>query len=216
MALRYQNGLCLLLWLQNDGCDMSYPPTGTQVREYVAIRGRHPSGALAQIPGGEAVSQSSSSGSYPEEGPLLQPHLAIRDLDDAQLREALEELQLEMARRKGMALPLGSPLGRWWVPAGGGKANLDDGEVALHRGRDGDLESQCLESQSPSVCHLLSTPVARLRLGTSRINTFSSYATPWKTEVSFKQWYHEVQCIKDQYPEAVVWESIIRSLKGQQ
>ena len=35
-----------------------------------------------------------------------------------------------------------------------------------------------------------------------------------KTEVSFKQWYHEVQGIKDHYPESVVWESIVRSLKG--
>ena len=32
--------------------------------------------------------------------------------------------------------------------------------------------------------------------------------------MSFEQWYHEVQCLKDHYPEAVVWESIIQSLKG--
>ena len=32
--------------------------------------------------------------------------------------------------------------------------------------------------------------------------------------VSFKQWYHKVQCVKDPYLEAVVWDSIIRSLKG--
>ena len=37
---------------------------------------------------------------------------------------------------------------------------------------------------------------------------------PGKTEVSFKQWDHEVQCIKDHYPELVVWESIVRSHKG--
>ena len=36
---------------------------------------------------------------------------------------------------------------------------------------------------------------------------------PGKTEVSFKQWYHEVQCIKDHYPESVVQESIVRYLK---
>ena len=35
-----------------------------------------------------------------------------------------------------------------------------------------------------------------------------------KTEVSFEQWYHEVQCVKDHYPESVVWDSIYRSLKG--
>ena len=37
---------------------------------------------------------------------------------------------------------------------------------------------------------------------------------PGKTEVSFKQWYHEVQYIKDHYPESVVRESIMSLLKG--
>ena len=36
---------------------------------------------------------------------------------------------------------------------------------------------------------------------------------PGKTEVSFKQWYHKVQCVKDHYPELVVQESIMCSLK---
>ena len=50
-------------------------------------------------------------------------------------------------------------------------------------------------------------------LGTPRINTFSE-AIPGKTEVSFEQWYHEVQCVKDHYLEMLVWESIVQSLKG--
>ena len=37
---------------------------------------------------------------------------------------------------------------------------------------------------------------------------------PGKAEVSFEQWNHEVQCVKDHYLELVVWESIVRSLKG--
>ena len=57
-------------------------------------------------------------------------------------------------------------------------------------------------------------PAARLRLSTPRINTFTGEATPGKIDVSFEQWYHEVQCIKDHYPEAVDWESVIWSLKG--
>ena len=61
---------------------------------------------------------------------------------------------------------------------------------------------------------LLSTLPTGFRLGIPSINTFSGNAMPGKTEVSFKQWYHEVQCIKDHYPELVVWESIVRSLKG--
>ena len=55
--------------------------------------------------------------------------------------------------------------------------------------------------------------MARLRLGTPGINTFSGNAMPGKTEVSFEQWYHELQCVKDHYPGSVVWESIVRSLK---
>ena len=51
--------------------------------------------------------------------------------------------------------------------------------------------------------------------GTLCINTFSGEATLAKTEVSFEHWYHEVQCVKDHYPESVVWESIVRSLKGE-
>ena len=37
---------------------------------------------------------------------------------------------------------------------------------------------------------------------------------PGKTEVSYKQWSQKVQCIKDHYPESVVRESIMQSLKG--
>ena len=36
---------------------------------------------------------------------------------------------------------------------------------------------------------------------------YNGDATPGKTEVSFKQWYHEVQCVKDHNPESMVWES---------
>ena len=61
---------------------------------------------------------------------------------------------------------------------------------------------------------LIKTLALGLCLGTPRINTFSGEATPGKTEVSFEQWNQEVQCIKDHYLELVVWESIVRSLKG--
>ena len=51
-------------------------------------------------------------------------------------------------------------------------------------------------------------------MGTPRINTFSGDAMLRKTEMSFKQWYYGVQFMKDHYPESVVWEIIVRSLKG--
>ena len=53
-----------------------------------------------------------------------------------------------------------------------------------------------------------------LHISTPKISTFSGNVAPGKTEVSYKQWSHEVQCIKDHYPESVVRESIMQSLKG--
>ena len=61
---------------------------------------------------------------------------------------------------------------------------------------------------------LITTLTLGLCLSTPKINTFSGNVTPDKTEVSFEQWNHEVHCIKDHYPESVVLESIMRSLKG--
>ena len=58
------------------------------------------------------------------------------------------------------------------------------------------------------------TLASGLHLGIPRINTLRGKAMPRKTEVSFEWWYHEVQCTKDHYPVSVVWESIVRSLKG--
>ena len=53
-----------------------------------------------------------------------------------------------------------------------------------------------------------------LCIGTPKISTFSGGVAPGKTEVLYEQWSHEVQCIKDHYPESVVRENIMRSLKG--
>ena len=188
------------------------PPTGTQVREYMASRGRCPSIAQVQIPGGEVLSQSSTS------DPHLQLHVVLRDLNDAQLREVLDEIQLETSRREGTAPPIRSPFGQWWGPVGGVDASLDDGKVTL-QGGTGWVPSKLVQwptgaPQTEDVGCLLCTLMARLRLGTPRINTFSGDTTPGKTKVSCKQWYQEVQCIKDHYSESVVWENIIRSLKG--
>ena len=61
---------------------------------------------------------------------------------------------------------------------------------------------------------LIITLTLGLHISTPKINTFSGNIAPGKTEVSYKQWSHEVQCIKDHYPESVVWESIMKSLKG--
>ena len=74
--------------------------------------------------------------------------------------------------------------------------------------------THCPPQLDKDIGCLINTLATRLGLGTPHINTFSGKATPGKTDVSFEQWYHEVQCVKDHHPESVVWESIVRLLKG--
>ena len=76
------------------------------------------------------------------------------------------------------------------------------------------LQAPCPAPSGSEMGQLITTLTLGLHLGTSKINTFSSNVTPGKTEVLFEQWNHEVHCIKDHYPESVVWENIMMSLKG--
>ena len=57
-------------------------------------------------------------------------------------------------------------------------------------------------------------PNFRSAISTPKISTFSGDVAPGKTKVFYEQWSHEVQCIKDHYPESVVRESIMQSLQG--
>ena len=75
-------------------------------------------------------------------------------------------------------------------------------------------QAPCPAPSGSDMEQLITALTLGLHLGTPKINTFSGNITPGKTEVSFEQWNHEVHCIKDHYPELVVWESIMRSLKG--
>ena len=125
---------------------------------------------------------------------------------------------METARREGQHPTWVTP-GQSEGPWGVSETNMDDREVGLRGGRGWGHNKPVHQPTSPSqanadVGHLLNMLVAGLRMGIPRINTFSGEATPGKTEVSFKQWYHKVNCTKNHYPEAVVWESIIQSLKG--
>ena len=72
----------------------------------------------------------------------------------------------------------------------------------------------CPAPTGPDMGQLITTLTLGLCIGTPKISTFSGNVAPSKTEVSYKQWSHKVQCIKDHYPESVVRESIMRSLKG--
>ena len=127
--------------------------------------------------------------------------------------------------------PWGTPVGIW-------DPDVDDWEVTFPRGGgwipleqpfwppapaqpDGGWEPRGQPPHPPAPVqpnedtgHLTNTLATGLWLITTQINTFSGDAMPSKMEVSFKQWYHEVQCVKDHYPESVARESIGHSLKG--
>ena len=75
-------------------------------------------------------------------------------------------------------------------------------------------QSPCPALAGPDMGWLITTLTLDLCIGTPKISIFSGDTAPGKTKVSYKQWSHEVQCIKDHYTESVVRESIIRSLKG--
>ena len=128
----------------------------------------------------------------------------------------MEDLWQEVAHGELNASPMGPPLGHWRTPAGGRDPNVEDEEVTF-QGRWGPSElllwptGPLIQRRMLAVSSVLA---AGLRIGTPRINTFSGNATPGKTEVSLKQWYHKVQCIKDHHLELVVWENIVRPLKG--
>ena len=66
----------------------------------------------------------------------------------------------------------------------------------------------------PDMGQLITALTSGQQISTPKISTFSGNVAPSKTEVSYEQWSHEVQCIKDHYPESVVRESIMWSLKG--
>ena len=118
----------------------------------------------------------------------------------------------------------------WGNPVGNGDPNPDDQEVTFPRGGwwvptccpaqpDGGVPpGQPPQLPNPTqpgadMGCLINTLASGLHLGAPQINTFSGKATLGKTEVSFEQWYHKVQCMKDHYLELVVQESIARSLK---
>ena len=66
------------------------------------------------------------------------------------------------------------------------------------------LQTPCPAPSGSDLGQLITSLTSGLHLGTPKINTFSGDVTPGKTEVSIEQWNHEVQCIKDHYPELVV------------
>ena len=107
----------------------------------------------------------------------------------------------------------------WAHPSGNVVPEEGDWEVTFPRGGRVPTGPQLLPVSpapaGPDMSQLISTLTSGLQISTPKISTFSGDGAPGKTEVSYEQWSHKVQCVKDHYPESVVWESIMQSLKGQ-
>ena len=84
-----------------------------------------------------------------DDGPQTELTRDIQDLDDDQLWEVLEALQTETARREGTAPPCRLLQANLRVPGSGGEADMDNREVGLSEGWDGDMVSPCSGQQVP-------------------------------------------------------------------
>ena len=150
----------------------------------------------------------------------------------------MEDLHQDIALHELHASPSNPQPTPWGKPSGSSNFNEDDQEVTFPRGGGWVPPRQPSPTPAPAqpdggwvplgpppqplrpaladpdMGHLINTLASGLCLGTPTINTFSGKAMPGKTEECFEQWYHEVQFVTDHYPESVVWESIVWSLKG--
>ena len=141
-----------------------------------------------------------------------------------------------MLQRGLTELPSNPPPHDWTCPSGSREPEEDDREVTfLGGGRWGPERQTTPVLSSPARGRVPSGPpqqlpgptlagtdmgqlvaalTSDLHISTPKISTLSGDVGPGKTEVSYEQWSHEVQCIKDHYPESVVRESIMQSLRG--
>ena len=132
--------------------------------------------------------------------------------------------------------PSNPPPNEWVCPSGSREPEEDDQEVTFPGGGRWGPSRQptpvpeqpaggrvlfgppqqlpCPALAGPDMGQLITALTSSLHIGIPKISTFSGDVAPGKTKVSYEQWRHEVQCIKDHYLELVVRESIMRSLKG--
>ena len=161
-------------------------------------------------------------------------HAELGDLNNHKLHQLMADLNQELAQCELIVPPSDPPPNDWVCPSGSQEPEEDDQKVTFPGGgRWGPLRQPtpeqlagggvpsgppqrppCPVLTGPDMGQLITTLTLGLHIGTPKISTFSGDMPPGKTQVSYEQWSHEVQCIKDHYPELVVRESIIRSLNG--
>ena len=186
-----------------------------------------------QSPPSEGEGEPHSPTDNPNPGGQTLHHLQaeLGNLTDHKLYQLMEDLCQEIALHELNAPSRSPPPMPWGHQSGSRNLNEDEWEVTFPRGGgwvplaqpspspapmqpDGGWAPQGPPTQpsipaqpNPDVGCLINTLASGLHLGTLTINTLSCKAMPGMTEVLFKQWNHEVQCVKDHYSESVVWES---------
>ena len=205
-------------------------PSGTHIRVYMIAVGGDPSKLLSPPSEGDGESHSPTDNPHPRGETLHHCQAPLGDLAKHKLHQLMEDLCQEIALHELNAPPRSPPPMPWGHPSGAGilmrmtrRSPFWEGEggfpqnnhphlLPLHdQVEDGLLRDHLLN------LHFLLNLVKMW--GTWLILwhwdcTFSGKAHTGKTEMSFEQWNHEVQCVKDLYLELVVWESIVRSPKG--
>ena len=163
-------------------------------------------------------------------------HAQIGDLNDSELWQLVKDLTQEIAQCKLIVPPSNPPPHDWAHPVSSRESEEDDQEVTFpgggrwgperqatpvpHSPAGGRVpsgppqQSPCPAPAGPDMGQLITALTLGLQIGTPKISTFSGDVAPGKTEVSYEQWSYKVQCIKDHYPESVVRESIMQSLRG--
>ena len=174
--------------------------------------------------------------SPPSEETPCHLHAQLGDLNDSELQQLIKDLSQEIMQCGLTAPPSNPPPHDWVCLLGSREPEKDDQEVTFPGGGRWGPERQttpvlnspaggrvpsgppqqspCPAPAGPDMGQLISALTLGLQIGTPKICTFSGEVAPSKTEVSYKQWSHEVQCIKDHYPELVIRESIMQSLRG--
>ena len=195
------------------------------MRAYVAIVGGVPSKPQS-LPSDRESNSNSPTGNPPLGGGTL-PHLQAELGNLAKSCINYGDLSQEIALHELQAPPaiLNQNLGEnhqravilMWMT----RSPFQEKEVGFPQDNHLHLLSQCSQMEggfvrdhllnppkhaplNPDMGCLINTLALGLCLDIPRRNTFSGKATPRKAEVSFEQWNHKVQCIKDHYPESVV------------
>ena len=172
----------------------------------------------------------------PSEETLCHLHAQLGDLNDSELRQLIKDLMQEIAQCK-LLVPPSTPLlmtGHVCQAVESlrkmtRRSPFQEGEGGVQRGKPPQFhihqlggrvpsgppqQAPCPAPAGPDMGQLITALTSGLQIGTLKISTFSGNVARSKTEVSHEQWSHKVQCIKDHYPELVVRESIMWSLRG--